>query len=477
MRAWDRASTSSAELRRERRRPAVTPLVAVIAILISALVVAGAFGASAAVAAFAAQSTGQLAPPAPKTLDLARPAPAAPAGAEQFRSCSIDDITSQAGALDFHGYAINSQTGEVLFDRRGAQPNPTASTLKLVVAAAALSVLGPDHRIPTRAYRGEIAGEVVLVGGGDPTLSSFAPGQKTYYDGATAHLSELADQVRAKAGTTISSVSYDDSVFGGAAWHPSWNVQDRLDGYIAPVTGLMIDGDRAVPASLVSLRTEEPSQRAAASFADRLRLSTSAVLGSAKAPKGAELLGEVWSQPVSELVKYSLLDSDNNVSEALARLVAIELGAGNTFDAVNPAMQQAMTNLGLDGTQVLAIDGSGLSAGDRVTAHLEVALLQLVIGDRYGLGRMMQLLPASGLTGSLDTRFDPATSGVPGGAIRAKTGFIDQVYGLAGFIDSKDATKLTFAFYVVGKVSPANRDVLDGIAAAAYRCGDRLADW
>lgn len=469
------ARTSSV---RERggRRPAVGPALLVAVAVIGAIVAALAFVGGAGVAGVTTVIAGH--DNAPKTVDIARLSPAAPAAAQPLRTCSIDDISSQAGALTFHGYAINAQTGEVLFDRRGDVANPTASTLKLVVAAAALTVLGPDHRIPTRVYSGELAGEVVLVGGGDVTLSSYSPGTATYYDGATAFLSELADQtLAARADAPITSVSFDDSLFSGDPWRESWNEQDRLDGYIAPITALMIDGDRTRPDQLVSLRTEEPSERAAASFADRLGLPASAVLGSTRVPDGAELLGEVWSQPVSELIRYSLLDSDNVMSEALARLVAVELGAGNSFDAINPAMTQAMQNLGLDATDLVAHDGSGLSRLNRVTPQFEVELLQLIGADEFGLGRMIDYLPASGLTGSLDTRFDPASSGVPGGAIRAKTGFIEEVYGLAGFIDAADGSKLTFAYYVVGAVQVPNRDVLDAITAETYRCGNLLADW
>lgn len=470
-------SSRGAERRASAQSRKAVPLpLAIVTVIVALLVVGVGFVGGAGAAAITTSVTATE--HAPKAFDVARPAPASPAEPAPFRSCSIDAVTSQAGALTFHGYAVDSQTGEVLFDRRSTDPNPTASTLKLVVAAAALTVLGPDFRIPTRIYQGELAGEVVLVGGGDVTLNSFSPGTQTYYDGATAFLSDLATTAQAaRGGAPITNVSYDDSLFGGDEWRDSWNEQDRLDGYIAPISALMIDGDRVAPQSLVSLRTEDPSVRAANSLADRLGLPTSAVLGSNKAPTDARLLAEAYSQPVSELIRYVVLDSDNVLSEALARLVAIELGMGDTFDAINPAMNLAMQNLGLDTTGLLAYDGSGLSPLNRVTPQFEVALLQLIGSDQFGLGRLLEVMPASGLTGSLDDRFNPATSGVPGGAIRAKTGFINEVYGLAGFIDAADGAKLTFAFYVVGTVSPANRDVLDAIAADVYRCGGALADW
>ncbi|GGA70191.1 D-alanyl-D-alanine carboxypeptidase/D-alanyl-D-alanine-endopeptidase [Pseudoclavibacter endophyticus] len=462
---------------RKRREPRAVPVpLAIVVVLVGVLIAGAAFAGGSAFAASTTVAAGETS--APKAYDSAQLAPERPPGAAPLRTCSLDEITAQPGALEFHGYAIDSQTGEVLFDRRAGSPNPTASTMKLITAAAALTVLGPDYRIPTRVYAGELQGEVIIVGYGDVTLTSLSPGQTSYYNGATAYLSDLANQtLEARGDQAIRAVSYDDSFYDGDEWHQTWNEQDRLDGYMPPISALMVDGGRQGPQSLVSLRTEKPAESAVTHFAERLGLSAADVLGTQRVPEGAPMLAEVWSQPVSELIRYALLDSDNVVAETLARLVAIESGAGNTYNAINPALTQAVENLGLDAAGFTAMDGSGLSRDNRVTARLEVALLQLVGGDEFGLGRILDDLPASGISGTLNTRFDPASSGVPAASIRAKTGWIDEVYGLAGFIDSADGTRITFAYYVAGPVQISNRDVLDSIAAATYRCGGGLADW
>ncbi|MGO2112043.1 MAG: D-alanyl-D-alanine carboxypeptidase/D-alanyl-D-alanine endopeptidase, partial [Pseudoclavibacter sp.] len=469
------AVTSTTTVATRPRRAIPIPLAVIVA-LVGLLVIALGFGTGAGVAA--AGTTVVAASNAPKTFDSAHFSPAEPAGAQPLRTCSLDGATAQPGALTFHGYAINSQTGDVLFNRRADSPNPTASTMKLVTAAAALTVLGPDYRIPTRVYAGELEGEVVLVGSGDVTLSSLAPGQASYYSGTTAFLSDLAEQTMdARGDAAITSVSYDESFYDGDQWHPTWNEQDRIDGYISPISALTVDGGRQEPPSLVSQRTERPAEEAVTSFTQKLGLGTDAIIGSAGVPEGATMLGEVWSQPVSELIRYALLDSDNVMAETLARLVAVESGTGNTFDAINPAMNEALGNLGLDTTGLDARDGSGLSGDDRVTARLEVELLQLIGSDEFGLGQIRETLPRSGTNGTLSSRFNPAVSGVPAGAITAKTGWIEDVYGLAGYIDAADGTRITFAYYVVGTVQISNRDVLDSIAAATYNCGGDLADW
>lgn len=446
--------------------------VALLAVLIiaAAYLGGGAIG-SAGAAAFAQE------PASAKTLQLARTEASSGASAP-FRTCSIDEVSSQAAALDFHGKVVDAVSGEVLFERGAETATPTASTMKLVTAATALSVLGPDYRIPTRVYEGSVPGEVVIVGGGDVTLSSLDPGDAGHYAGATAFLGDLAAQtLDALAGTTVSTVRYDDSLFEGDAWLPSWSDADRSDGYIAPVTALMLDGDRSDPRAEYAPRGLDPAAAAAEAFAGRLGLGQETSVAAGAVPEGARLLAEVWSQPVSELLGYLLLDSDNNIAESLARLVAIESGTGGGFGAIHPAGIAVLTELGLDTAGIELHDGSGLSGLDRLTPEFVVELLQTIQADAGGLDRILPLLPSSALSGTLEERFDPTTSGVPAGSVQAKTGFIDDVYGLAGFLDAADGSRFVFAYYVVGAVQPANRVALDEIAAATYRCGGLLADW
>lgn len=464
---------------RDARR-ALTPPAAAVLLLVSALLIGAGYGLGGGIAALATALSGGEPDPEPKVLDFVRLSPEHPAPASPLRSCSIEAAVAQPGALEFHGYAVNAETGEVLFERRSEEANPTASTMKLITAAAALTVLGPEERIPTRVYAGAEPGQVVIVGGGDATLATQPD---TFYAGAP-QLSELAAQVSAAwaqdpalAGTPITSVSADLSLFGGEQWHPSWNVSDRTEGYISPIASFMVDGDRSQPSQWVSPRSEQPAQRAAAAFAAALGLPPEAAAVNGTAPEGARLLGEVRSQPVRELVGYVLTHSDNDVAEALARLVAIRLGAGNAFDSIEAGSARAMSDLGLDASGLRLVDGSGLSGQNRVPAEFMVSLLQLIRSGAHGLDALIPLLPLSGLTGTLDDRFDPAASGVPGGAIQAKTGWIDEVYALAGYMTAADGSTITFAFYVVGQVTPANRDVLDQIAAQAYACGASLADW
>ncbi|WP_181062626.1 D-alanyl-D-alanine carboxypeptidase/D-alanyl-D-alanine-endopeptidase [Pseudoclavibacter sp. RFBG4] len=437
---------------------------------------AGAAGFAAAAPAFAGAS--EVLPA--KSLGAVREAPAEPAAAEPMRTCSIEDVASAAGALDFHGVVVDSQSGEAIYERKATDAVPTASVMKLLTTTAAMQVLGPDFRIPTRVYAGSEPGSVVIVGGGDVTLASTDTGAGSYYSGATATLADLAAQTRTAwasdpslSGTPLTQVLVDKSAFSGPEWQPTWSQADRTDGYISPISALMVDGGRQNPASLVSPRTDDPSGAAAGAFATRLGATTAGASGTV--PEGATLLAEVWSQPVSELVHYALIDSDNNVAEMLSRLVAIEQGVGTDFAAIQASTSQALSTLGLDTDGLVLADGSGLSADNRVPPELVAELLQTISQPDIAASQMLDDLPASGQTGTLQTRL--TSLGVPPGAITAKTGWINEVYGLAGYMTAADGSRLTFAFFVVGAVTPANRDALDTIAARAYSCGASLANW
>lgn len=388
--------------------------------------------------------------------------------ADPPRTCSIDAAVTDPAALEFRGIVIDDDTDEVLFEREPAVPVPTASTMKLITAVTALTVLGPETRFTTRVVPGDQPGSVVLVGGGDPTLKS---GAASYYTMATASIGDLAAAVKDAGGASV--VGIDTTLFSGASWHPTWEEIDRTDGYIAPISALMVDAGRTEPTALYSPRTTTPDTDAGQAFATAL----GARLDPAVRPAdGAAPIAEVHSPTVRELVDLVLLDSDNVLAEALARLVAIELGTGSDFAAIDAAQRQALSGLGLDADGLLAADGSGLSHEDRTTPQLMAALLEL-IESNPDLAPLREMLPRNQLSGTLDTRIP----GLPPGTIKAKTGYITDVYGLAGWATLDGGAEVRFALYVVRPagapdVNPTNRDALDAIATALTQCGLSLSN-
>jgi D-alanyl-D-alanine carboxypeptidase/D-alanyl-D-alanine-endopeptidase (penicillin-binding protein 4) len=243
------------------------------------------------------------------------------------------------------------------------------------------------------------------------------------------------------------------------------------------MTALMVDGDRANPALSVSARGNDPVGRAGAAFASYFGSGVQVVRGTA--PSGATVLGSVRSQPVSTLIRQELVVSDNTIAEALARVTAITSGTGDTFSAIDAAVVPALKRYGIAPTGVRVIDGSGLSDDNRIPPAYLTKLFVKVLHKTDGLGPIYAGLPIAGRTGSLayGDRFAGAASRADG-QVRAKTGWIDDGYTLAGIIRAKDGTPLTFAFYALGDgfVSASAKQALDALTADVWSCGNRLSN-
>ena len=395
------------------------------------------------------------------------------------RTCSVAGAARDARLANFQGRVINARTGEVLFDRKGAKASRAASVMKVLTSAAALEVLGPDYRLTTKVVEGKRKGEIVLVGGGDVTLSRTPAGTSTAYAGAP-HLSTLAKRVKAAwksahPGTKITRVTLDASYFGGPTWQPTWETKERALGSTPKITALMVDGDRANPALSTSPRGTDPVGRAGAAFAGYFGSGVTVARG--KAPSGADVLGSVKSQPVSTLVQQELVVSDNTIAEALARVTAIKARTGNRFSDIDAAVVPALKRYGIKPTGVRVVDGSGLSDDNRIAPAYLTKLMVKVLHKSNGLGPVFAGLPIAGRTGSLaySDRFAGAASRADG-KVRAKTGWIDTGYTLAGIIRAKDGTPLTFAFYALGNVSSSAKQALDTLTADVWSCGNRLSN-
>jgi serine-type D-Ala-D-Ala carboxypeptidase/endopeptidase (penicillin-binding protein 4) len=195
-----------------------------------------------------------------------------------------------------------------------------------------------------------------------------------------------------------------------------------------------------------------------------------------RAPAGAATLAEVGSQPIPRLVEQMLLASDNVLAEALARQVAIAEGQPASFAGAAAATRTVLARLGLPAGDRL-LDGSGLSAQDRVTPALLAGLLRAAAdAGRPRLHALVPGLPVSGYLGTLDERYRTGPAAVAAGQVRAKTGTLDGVSSLAGLVRGKDRRLLVFA--VVADRVPAGGTLaaeaaLDEVAAALTTCGCR----
>ncbi|MFZ4842714.1 D-alanyl-D-alanine carboxypeptidase/D-alanyl-D-alanine endopeptidase [Mycetocola saprophilus] len=443
--------------------------------VIAAGAVSGSIARTPDPAPSSAEAAAPSAEPTPEVPERPVPTQTPPAFA---RTCSVENLIHDPRLGTFQAQVYNAATGEILFERDQDTPRATASSMKILTAAAALNVLGPDYRASTRVVSGPDAGTIVLVGGGDLTLSRLPSGTEPVYTGA-AHLDDLAKKVtaaRTAAGIRepVRRILLDSTYFGGPTWDPSWPATERRAGWLSHITALQVDADRADPKVFLSPRGEDPVGRAGDAFASYFP-GASTSMGTAGA--GATELASVQSAPLSTLIPLMLIPSDNTLAEMLGRQVAIKMGTGNTLAAVSQAIPEALKTYGLDTSALTIADTSGMSPNNAVPPSY-LAGLYMKIGAREGnLGFIRDGLAVAGQTGTLgySNRFT-GPNAVARGHIVGKTGSITNAYTLGGFIDAADGSTLTFVIYATGRVSESARQGIDTVATGFYRCGNGLSN-
>lgn len=409
-----------------------------------------------------------------------RAVPVEPAAASALRTCTIDTAAKDPRLLTFEGSVINVTTGEVLFDRNAGTPAPPASGLKVLVAAAALATIGPGFRMTTRVFEGSDPGTIVLVGGGDPTLSALPAGVESFYTGAPK-MSDLAAQTKAAweanhPADPITSVILDANYWSPSdKWDTTWNDSERTNGYQSEVTALMVDGDRANAQKATSPRSNDPIGRAGSAFVAALNLGSPVTVTLGRATPGTPKLAEVSSQPISTLIGQMMPTSDNTLAEMIARVISKESGDGGSAASLDTVIKGALVNLGLNPMGVTIRDGSGLSANNTVPPLFMAQLLAKVSTGGQGLGVIKNALPIAGKTGSLAGRFT-GDNAVARGHVFAKTGWIDSSRTLSGWVEAADGSVLSFAFYALGPVKVEATDALDTLATGLYNCGNNLSN-
>jgi D-alanyl-D-alanine carboxypeptidase/D-alanyl-D-alanine-endopeptidase (penicillin-binding protein 4) len=342
---------------------------------------------------------------------------------------------------------VDVESGETLFAGDADRGITPASTTKIVTSVAALASLGPDARLSTRVVRGSSPSSIILVGGGDPTLAAAKIDPSVYP--RPASLASLASRT-AKAlkaeGVTKVTVAYDDGLYTGRRTAASWKPGYVPEGSVAPVTALMVDGGKAAPGS--RQRVSDPSRTAYAAFVSLLgEYGVKAANRTAKraaAGAGAEEIARVDSAPVHALVERALTLSDNDLSEALARHVALKEGEPASFDGGAAAVHKVLARLGAaEGIRVY--DGSGLSPKNRITPAALARLVAVAVSPANPtLHPIVSGMPVAGFTGTLGHRFGRSDSAY--GLVRAKTGTLDGVSTLAGLTTTKDGRLVAFAF-------------------------------
>ncbi|MGL5859547.1 MAG: D-alanyl-D-alanine carboxypeptidase/D-alanyl-D-alanine endopeptidase [Angustibacter sp.] len=412
------------------------------------------------VAAVASAPTGRAAFPAQNEVGATQPASASyqlsTADRRIARMLSARTSTAAVSA-GFSGAVLDVSSNRLVWSKRGTVGRMPASTAKLVTATTALTVFGPEHRFTTRVRQGATRSRVMLVGGGDPSLS-------------TADLRQLARSTASslrRSGLRRVTVWADDSLFPTPTPAPGWR-SSYVPSEVRWVRALVVDERHAA----------NTSTDAAHAFARQLEAAGIDVVGRkvGVTPRGGRLLASVQGDRLSAIVARMLLRSDNDHAEALHRLVAVARGWPTSWIGAGRAQRSVLRRDGIDLPVSALADGSGLSRASRVSAVQLAAVVDNVLepGQPELAPMRSGALPLAGRTGTLQAGYGRFASGparCAAGRVTAKTGTLRDVIALAGWTRARDGRVKAFAFVVNGPAaSLARKQRLDLLAATVTGC-------
>jgi D-alanyl-D-alanine carboxypeptidase/D-alanyl-D-alanine-endopeptidase (penicillin-binding protein 4) len=378
-------------------------------------------------------------------------------------SASFTKLLSAAVAPAHSCVAVDGADGPLARVEANAVFAP-ASTMKLLTGTTAIRRLGADHRFVTRVVS-DRAGDLVLVGGGDPLLATpgFITGEHAhdgYQNTPLTPLSDLADRIVAAGVRHVDgALLVDDHLEDSLRFLPVWKPSYASEGEIGALGALTVDRGFAPGTKTPAT---DPALNAGEQLEELLAARGVTIAGGVRhglAPAGAHEVAHVDSQPLAAIVQEMVTISDNYAAEELLRAIAADGG-------VVPGTSAAGTRIVIDGIKKLGIptaglvmlDGSGLARDDRVSCDTMIGLVDRIA--QQPLGAIDRGFAVWGRTGTLAHR-----SGADNviGRLRAKTGSIDGVVGLVGVVDGP--VPVRFAFLANGDFSSWDGEQLQSAVA------------
>jgi serine-type D-Ala-D-Ala carboxypeptidase/endopeptidase (penicillin-binding protein 4) len=344
-----------------------------------------------------------------------------------------------------------------------------ASTLKVFTATSALTALDPNERFrttvrsTTKPVGGTLAGDLWIVGGGDPLLESATYSRtRKHAPEVVTSLDKLADDVVAAGVERITGkIVGDDRLFDDIRILPTWKKTYVTQGEVGPMGGLIIDDNftqldsrnRPIAATDVPKNAAEAFQRL---LVERgVVVDGEAASAARTSPESAtvapNVIATIDSIPVSGIVKEMLSESDNMTAEALVKHIGLRTGGTGSTQAGVAAIGRSLASSGASESSrqsIRMVDGSGLDRSDRASCESLVSVLRSNPG-----GPLIDGFAVMGESGTLKARL----KGTPAaGRVKAKTGTLNGVSALTGTAQTFDGRTIRFAL------------VLNGLSSTAY---------
>jgi D-alanyl-D-alanine carboxypeptidase/D-alanyl-D-alanine-endopeptidase (penicillin-binding protein 4) len=407
-----------------------------------------------------------------------RPSPAR-TPAEALR-LAIDSLVNDRRFANGHIglLVVNPRTGDTLYSRNAGKLFMPASNQKILTAAVSLVELGPDYRFRTaiashgNLQNGVLGGDLVIIGRGDPSLSDRARGS------AMNAMLAIADSLSARGVRSITgSVRPGGNVFPGDIYGYGWELDD-LTSSGTPTDELLFNEGmvrtikhtpRGDTVELIGTANPTVAYLAALDTALRARGITTGLGVSDSILDVGEPLDTLYafdSPPLREILKTFLKPSQNQIGEILLKTLGLEKAGAGIPDSGAAIITRQLREWGVDSTAAVVYDGSGLSRHDLITPEAIVKVL--VAMQRHPSFQVFyDALPIGGVDGTISNRMrgTPAEKNV-----HAKTGTLEFVRSLSGYVTTADNETLIFSFLSNHFTTPVS-----AISAVQDSVADRLA--
>lgn len=358
-------------------------------------------------------------------------------GAQLGQALSARAITASGAS---HSCVVVAQAGQVIFSYHPDLAVAPASNMKLLTATAALDVLGPSYRFHTRLEAssapvgGVLDGNLYLVGGGDPLLRLPAYAATVEYGGPVyTNADRLASELKAAGVTEVQgSVVADGSRYDSQTSVAAWPARFAQQGDVGPLSAVDIDDGLPIGGGPGDFSTS-PAQQSAQIVAnllgqDGIHVEGGAMAGTAPA-SGLVTLVDLESPPLSAELGEILRESDNTAMELITKELGLHVRGSGTTAAGTAVVRADLERDGIPVGGMVNLDGSGLSPSDRVTCTEILDVL-----ERSGPhGLLVRDLPVAARSGTL---YDQLRGTPAAGRVRAKTGTLDQVKALSGWVEA-----------------------------------------
>ncbi len=364
-----------------------------------------------------------------------------------------DDLADMFDLIDSNSCAAVSVNG---VDAGSANPTASvmpATTVQLITGAVALDVLGDEYIFETtvrvsEVVDGVVQGDIYLVGGGDPMLTSddYPIDDDAYPPSATTSLDALADAVvdagieRINGAVVGDGSRYDDEFFVA-----DWADEVFFFEQAGPIDSLLVNDARVRGRSGVE---NDPNQAAAREFV-RLLGNRGVQVNNGWTSGEASLLtreiARIESSPLAEIVGDMVATNDSNTAEMLLKEIGFADSGHGARTAGLVVVDRTLASWGVSLAGVRITDGSGLSPNNRITCPALLKVLQHARGTVIATA-----LSVAGETGTLAEEF---TDSPLRGRLLAATGNLvnppdDELplsaKALAGYVPDDDVGAVEF---------------------------------